>query len=316
MTKRNINGFSIHFPNDISTDFDLGSKTLKMTINKPCANMQTDSAAFEAWALILKANGAVQNVELAFAEVNINKSFDFRNLCVCQHHFMRFLYRVMKFQKQFGDWFKIANCNQEELDQFQREFLKIPKYNNPPGSDSDYNEKKGDEHILEKAFIHLEELRKKTGIDFSLFDQFPNGLFAYEISERNRVFNTGYFDLWGIGENGHFNLFELKKPGNTKAGILSELFFYANYAYDLLFSKDNFKMSESVKDFRGYDQIKNRKIKGINGVFLVTSFHSEIEKMKDKILQMMNSNSPISYSSLIYSMDENKFEKIKQLLRH
>src|SRR4051812_22043093 len=71
---------------------DIGCTTLFMKERAVQANMQTDGAAFEGWAVVLMAWCGVQQIA-----VNWDEPVDIRN-----PHYQRFLYRLEKFQELFG----------------------------------------------------------------------------------------------------------------------------------------------------------------------------------------------------------------------
>lgn len=305
----------IQSPREIISRLDEATKTMHLEITKPHSNMQDDPAAFEAWTLLLLATGACEKVSLSFQEINLDKSRYFENLCPHQQHYFRFLYRLEKFLNQFSKVFSLAEHNQKEYEFFRDNFTRIKKKNNYPKGPSKYNPDKGLEHVLEKGFSTSLELRQKIGIAFPLNDQLPNGLFLNSVKESNRIFCTGNFDLWGVFPQDTLHLFELKEPKNKKAGIISELYFYANFAYDLLNEKGNFVLNNKETQFRGYNHFASGSVKMVKAYFLVDSYHAAIEGSLGKILSLLNENSNIEYSSKKYSLSVEQISNLKDVLK-
>ena len=102
------------------------------------------------------------------------------------------------------------------------------------------------------------------------------------------------YDIWGIDSNHNFCIFELKKnTGNTKLGIISELFFYAVYAHEILCNPNI--LHKNTKSIRGYDElyktVTNHKINGVTAIFLLgEDWHSQIKKRKEELTKLLNTN--------------------------
>jgi len=301
---------SIHWPSDIDCEIDEGKNTVKVHIRKTDKNMQTNGAAFEAWCLILKANGACESVTLSFEPVPVDPDNYFTNLDHGQQNYMRFLYRLMKFRHQMAEWFFIADSNIEEVDRFTAKFNEHPKTNTIPKGEASFNEDtNGIEHKLEKAFHKFADFRQKAaGINFPLYDQLPNGLFVNEVRKMNRIFNGGDFDLWGVDPSDNkFCLYELKDPKNTGVGVISELYFYANFAYDLLHEQNNIFLNRTnldENDFRNYKEFLKSKNRGVKAFFLVQNLHPRIQEKADEILVLLNSNVKIAYEIRKYDFEK------------
>ena len=114
------------------------------------------------------------------------------------------------------------------------------------------------------------------------------------VTKKNRKFPTGYFDLWGINEDDNLCIFELKKPqGNDHIGIVSELFFYAWFAYEYYGANINDRASKRWA--RGYGELVARSKRLQNGknsvkaYFLVKQFRSGLDEKIDNILELLNS---------------------------
>lgn len=301
MTYEEVKKSLINLPRDI--EFKVAGDTCTMVIEKSYANMQENCNAFEGWALLIKSYFPNANIVLEWNS-DIPDTDRTNNGIPSQNEvaYNRFLYRVEKFEKLFGDWFSIPVAKKEEVGVFNKK-IKTNHVNNLCDSDSSYNPVKGIEHIIEKDFsretmnqrFFLEKLRMQAKpIKLNcVFDQLPNGLFEGSVAKRNRVFPTGYFDLWGIDDNDNLCIFELKKPqGNDKIGIISELFFYAWFAYEYYGVNIN-KTKE--KCARGYDRLveRSRRLQNdenpIKAYFLVKQFRSGLNEKIETILDLLNS---------------------------
>lgn len=306
------NGEKIDFPNNIEFEHDETFTEITLNILRPELNMQTDSACFEAWSLLLKLKTSCKKVTLSFKKPDFEITEYLRNLNSDEQHYMRFLYRLSKFKQQMKSWFFVSDKSNIELDFFINEFLSREKTNNIPSKKSQYNKEKGDEHVLEKAFMKIPSLRNCSNIQFELFDQLPIGLFSGAVCKENKIFNTGYIDLWGKNQDDNsLNIFELKDQNNRKVGIISELFFYANIAFDLLHQRDNIKLNSDECEYRGYKEFISLRNSNVKAWFLVDKLHPSIEAHPDEILHILNENSPISYGIKRYSIDAESFDDIK-----
>jgi hypothetical protein len=80
--------------------------------NATCKNMQTDNAAFEGWAVCLKAwlPDIIKSVELKW-----DKPHDIKNNDNKWCHYRRFLYRVLRFSEQYK-WFTVSISNIAEIE--------------------------------------------------------------------------------------------------------------------------------------------------------------------------------------------------------
>ena len=309
--------------------------------NDTSCNMQTDSAAFESWALIIKAVFPEIKVSLNWKGNPIKNE---NNGFTTHEHYNRFLFRVMSFKKEYSDWFFVHEDKIDEIVIFESMFSSISKQNkfinNIPQEEGnisktdDSNSKM--EHFIERTFC-LKENSKKYLIDLTkevtngklsnVNCQLPVGLFnKYDCSKtcfhfdvgekcqdnkyckKRRVFTGGSsaIDLWGIDSVNNLNIFELKKAGNISVGIISELFFYANFC-KLVFIDNNYNRFGNRKNhYRGYDVLQNSASKGINNVnafFLTDDLHKSIKNNMDSILRLLNKNSAtnkISYNFISY----------------
>lgn len=299
--------------------------SVRINVKHPEKNMQDDVAAFEAWALILHAKFE-DGIEMTF---NIppqwNSAFSTEKRIDAEiQHFMRFLFRAWKFREQM-EWFSIKDEScQLCVERFKSNFHDIKMTNNIPLRDATPIEKVAkpkDEYILENTFVKHKEAMEAIIIPSNsqelilpseLYNQLPTGLFIDPETESNKqvicedhkVFPTGFFDLWGVNSKNELCIFELKKGDNLKAGIISELYFYANYANEVFLS-DRFNRGNSTH--RGYDVLKEAITKGITKIqacFLAPQFHSEISKRKSDIQKFLNNGTgKIAYHFLTFDQE-------------
>lgn len=302
---------------DFPLTIDIAEKgeKLKLHINAVGENMQENSNAFEAWAILLYLREK-KDIILSFEPMNLKDGFCFQDLSMKEQHYMRFLYRLSVYGKDMRDWFCVSEENQDVVASFQNAFNNVKKVNNYPDQCSDFNRKKGDEHVLEKAFTkNILDIKNKTipPIECHLHDQLPVGIFAKEKAKKTRIFSGGSsaIDLWGVNVNDNsFCIYELKKiEGNDSVGIISELYFYANIMCDLLNHRNGFELNQTDSKFRGYNQIidlikKNKDIK-IKAYFLVKKLHSRVEELKNEIIELLNKNTKgIEFAIIKYDVDD------------
>jgi len=231
-------------------------------------------------------------------------------------HHMRFLYRVMRFSERYKEKFELSDkSNQAEVYNFRKLYnaalnngkLRITEPETEAGL-KDGNSKKIArdkpkkvlENHLEKWFVlesDRKELIEKTEIieevahkfgNNKLYDQMPCCVFYENVAARSRIFNSGYFDLWGINDKQELCVFELKKTGNNKLGIISELFFYAMIMKDMKVIVKR-KHSDTATDCRGFNVFKESKEnKPINAFFLVPELHWSLKTVRSDFIKVLN----------------------------
>ncbi len=245
------------------------------------ANMQSDSAAFDAWALALLFHCGAQ-------EVHIGLGPGVRVDCESLRHYERFLYRLRRFADLFRDRVKITNwpaAGSKALDPQIKRLLNRPNSRkNPPQTERDERMKAASapapsESDLEKALEVSGAFREHFHLT-KVMRQWPTGLFNGSVGEGHQVFTGGKsgIDLIGIQDD-TLVLFELKKAGNRKAGAVSELLFYASVMRDALGDSPTF-------EFESKKAIKNCEItpkditscSKIRGVLLAPGFHPFFEE--------------------------------------
>jgi hypothetical protein len=203
------------------------------------ANMQTDAAAFEAWALTLLCHCEVKTVAITLQDIS-------KELGAREPHFQRFLYRLTRFIDIFRGRI-IADERLLNLSRVSGSGL-APLYLNQPLNHRSSVHEERDERLrvflsqsgdhsesdLEKALEISPAFREAFALE-KVMRQWPVGLFGERVAHGNRIFTGGKsaIDLIGI-RNDELVLVELKKDGNRKVGAISELFFYSSLMRDAL----------------------------------------------------------------------------------
>ena len=255
-------------------------------------------------------------------------------------HYMRFLYRVMRFRERYqkkGFILDISNVDEiEKFEEIYKEALLsgeiwitkptveggLKGYDKATGSFNHTGEVT--ENHLEKYFVQCsknnklpEQITKEFGNN-RLYDQLPCCLFYGEPSSSTRIFNAGYFDLWGINDKDELCVFELKKEGNSKLGIISELFFYAMLMRDMKQATKN-KYSKIKANHRGFKDFVECPDKGVvNAYFLVPQLHSALENpgVKSNFISVLNEcNDGINFGVIEFSQDEIIGSSVDSFLR-
>lgn len=262
-------------------------------------NMQCDEAAFEAWALLIHVHCGVR-VELTWKKEPEIKAY--------RGHYGRFLYRAMKFSQQYPDWFSLSPALKGRVEDF-RTYLRTHRFcNNIPTGPASTNENL--ENQVETLFAGecapvLRAIAERSGISLtdSPYRQLPVGLFEEKKSEETRVFTgrKSAIDLWATSGDS-IVIFELKAK-NPKAGILSELMFYANYMADMYINDNTFDPVEPKVFYRGYEQLFPLRFRRVQAAMLTDRLHPLITSA---VLEEMNRGaSNIQYYDLHYTLDEN-----------
>lgn len=322
-------------------------KSLRIRLHDTTANMQTDLNDFESLAVSIWSIDPGIRIEIAFDEYrgngednNWNRKSLKAPLRIGKNnkkyadskwlHYFRFLYRIMRFRELFGgDRFSVADENVGEINTFARLYgdaldgrkLWITRPTSAgglKGYDKESRQWKSGERICEN---HLEkwfalrsidktlplQIKEKSG-DIRLYDQLPCSIFSGEPSSENRIFSSGYFDLWGIDGRNELCLFELKEKNNTRLGIISELFFYAMIMRDMVIANKH-KVGERAKNYRGFKLFQEiKEDASIRAGFLVPALHpflSEGDTMK-RVLDVLNSGSRaagIEFDCIFFDQD-------------
>lgn len=276
-------------------------------------NMQKEAACFEGWAVALKAAG-IEKINL-----NVNGISSSTNFKTGQGHYGRFLYRALRFLEQYDDWFSLAESLACVVTNFKKTYLEdesVILYNNVPDKEAGKNGKI--ECYIEalmaengkKAFLNsLKKAKEEEDINpEQVYRQLPVGLFLGEVKEGKQVFTGGAsaIDLWTL-KGDTLQVIELKAD-NRMVGIITEIFFYSNYMYDLLIKKTfrstEPKFNNGDKKNRGYDTLfDNDKIKRIEGFMLSNDYHPLITSDALDVLNAGRKNDKIQYFKAEYDFD-------------
>lgn len=278
-------------------------------------NMQENNAAFEAWALAIYVHYLDEcgNVRLDIRPEDFKmakqkeRSLDYN----------RFLYRALRFSEQYGKWFSLSERLEELTGCFITQLDRHKFTNNVPGktsglSEPTKNEKKMEWLFSDDAHGKTDTLLKKClGVD-KVHHHLPVGLFdvtdnpkCMKCSEENSVFpgKGAAIDLWAT-DGTALKILELKamgKEANDKVGAVTELFFYANYVYDMFVEKNNAFCKRKAPDVRGYGEFSDslRRVEA----YLLLDAKSRHPLMDRKVLNILNggTNGAITYACLIYN---------------
>lgn len=276
----------VRFPQNIDFVLDDHILTMKLHASDLVNNMQTDSASFEGWAIVLKYYlPEISQVVIDWENVEPNKLKN-GNASAEQLHYNRFLFRLAKFVETYQWAFVIPGKNVPIIPNGL--LCNFPTGNSKSIDDHEKNSKKtNDEYTLECDYV----MRKKDMYDV-MDHQLPVGLFINKVSAReSNAYTTGRkgaIDIWAIKDS-TFYLFELKKPDNKKLGIISELMFYVNVVAGLMSHEIMYDIDKVDENHRGfmylYNAYKNNSIKRINAIMLADNLHSLIN---DNLIDFIN----------------------------
>ena len=318
----NINAF----PKEISLDYNGKLNKLKMTLTQAAAgfsnpiNMQDTRACFEAWCLIIKAKTSNDDLKI---ELDVKFELDENGITVVSYtggkpgngHLGRFLYRILKFSEQY-EWFELSPTLAVVKSDFENylatnSFETSAPSKKPKADIANCNLESYVEYLFcdsISAQKDILDLPSGTTID----RQLPVSLFEGTKAMATGVFTGGKsaIDFWALAGD-TINVYELKSD-NPMVGIITEIFFYSNYVYDVFISKsmDHGKGDVKLKDgtYRSYDKIDGKKVKGI---MLSNSnrkgWHSSLVRAtRTGIEKIMNANGmsgAIQYEFLEYQLN-------------
>ena len=237
-----------------STEIEIGGTLEKATITMKekglHANMQSDGAAFEAWALALLFPCRARKVRIGLDAGASAKDPDGKTA-----HYERFLYRLRRFSELFPgrvevDW--PAEGPRALAGPEKKLLLNQPNSReNPP--EAEFAERMlaasanvPTESDLEKALEISDAFKKRFHLD-KVMRQWPVGLFEGCVTREaeHQIFTGGKSAIDLIGKQGDtLVLFELKKARNRKAGAVSELLFYASVMRDAIGANPKFHFDE------------------------------------------------------------------------
>jgi len=292
------------FPKKIDLDYSKPNKLL-MKLTQEAAgfsnpiNMQDTRACFEAWCLIIKAKTSNPDLEIELDVKNITVA-DYDGKLPKNGHLGRFLYRILKFSEQYG-WFKLSTALGKIKDKFQN-YLDTKSFetnapSNEAEDDPDKLLNKGLESYVERLLVdpssdNKTKILKLSSASAIVGRQLPVGLYEGAKAKYNGVFTggTSAADFWAV-DGDIIKVYELKSK-NPMVGIITEIFFYSNYVYDIFIEKGNHMVPYTPKKYyRNYDKIKGKKVQGI---MLSDSdgWHASLKEKasRELIVDIMNKN--------------------------
>ena len=273
-------------------------------------NMQNVAAAFEGWAIVLFVHFLNENGTVTLSGSIPEKAktlFDWHHC-----HYNRFLYRVLKFREQFGSWFRLSPDIAEAVDTFQH-FLAAQKFvNNIAGGEAGRNQHL--ENIVEGLLAgQKSDVLRKIAAEHNIspknpiYRQLPTGLFKEEVHRETAIFtgSKSAIDLWTEQDQTIF-IFELKVQNNM-IGIITELFFYANYTYAMFCHRATSFCplpSPASQRHRGYASLLSpegaKNHDRVQAFFLSDRRHPLITP---QVLRTLNSGTEIIYEWLDYRLE-------------
>lgn len=292
-------------------------------------NMQGDECAFEGWILALRelVDYKDHKFALEFTPLQFTEK-EKKEKKLQYQHYQRFLFRLNLFDLLFGEkkeknsysWFKLsselkihlgAECLYNKFRDKEELICNVGKIGREKDKNAESNgNPKSSERDLELELTKKGYLSKFVGTN-EIYRQFPIGIFEGKISNEKRIFPGGKacVDLVAEGkEADSIWIFELKKQGNKKLGILSELLFYTAIVRDMALGKIG---SGTPEDGFCYNpqRLKGKKI--INACFLAPDFHplllveiidtlneawKELDKREDNPCRVKFHKEPLNYN--------------------
>lgn len=314
--RKNLNNQHLNLPKDIGFTEQEGTLTMELTadaigLGKKPKNMQDDSAAFEGWALALYAHLPDPKETMIILKAPIPESVPSD---MGLGHYNRFLYRALRFSEQFRSWFQLAPELSVAAARLKAELGSAKFVNNFP----EYGA--GERGTLENKVEAL--LAGDNGLLRSIasaadctiggnpiFRQLPVGLFREEKSNSTHFFSGGKsaIDLWTeCGDT--ISIFELKAQ-NKKIGMVTELYFYANYIYDMFCRGGcpSFLPSIGKEQHRGYSALlgsDGEKIhEHVQAFFLYDDNHIH-PLISEEVVNILNQGAEqIQYARLSYGLE-------------
>jgi len=247
---------------------------MNMCKKSTTSNMQEDRAAFEAWALYAISAGYKKVI---LSEQDFSGKLSAAEIL----HYNRFLYRVLQFTKGF-EWFSVSDNLNKKISTFENTFLlKKDLMVNIPSkrakSDTDNPEAKIERLLISKEKLTFMNNMLALNIE-KYYNQLPVGLFSEKVARETQIFpgRKAAIDIWGIDGN-LFHLIELKVKENKSLGVLSEIFFYANFINDM-FCKRRLERVKTTR-IRGFNKLIEANIKYVIVYILTEDIHPELNKL-------------------------------------
>lgn len=240
--ERNGKNRPVRLPLSLTIEQFPNAKDIRLTLTEAgvTSNMQTDAAAFEAWAMALKVWMPEETGKIS---LDWPAPTDLDTKSAKYGHYQRFLYRVIHFLDLFPEWFSVVDPGKlkgaRTIDAIERLVLNTATIARPApevGSSKEEKSAKVTEAAIESALLSLPAFAAHFGLQSDLIDrQFPVGLFEKLVSKDTRIFTGGKsaIDIVAVGNDGtKFFLFELKAGGFIPIGAISELLFYTSVIRD------------------------------------------------------------------------------------
>mgnify|MGYP000951429840 FL=1 len=277
----------LRFPSGIDLDGDHRCVRMKLSGNALVSNMQTNAAAFEAWALALHVWCRVECVVLDWEPIREKAGY---------RHYQRFLYRVEKFRSWFP-WLEVANADalgEAEAITGSELILNVSKSVGKA-------EAAKPEARLERQLRSSDGFRARYELE-KVGTQFPVGLFGTQVAEGRQIFPSGSSAIDILARDGKDRLwlFELKAGENIPAGIISELLFYTWVMQDAMIGRFRFE-DKPPGDEGGIQPADVLACKTIEARFIGHEFHPLLDG--GGILNELNNaavgTSPVAHFGLI-----------------
>lgn len=286
---------SIKIPNQLGMVLIKGQLIISLPADITQNNMQTDAAAFEGWAIVLKR--WIPRINQIIIKWNVPdlSSISKNNM----QHYQRFLYRAKRCSEAYS-WLEIAISNRKCFSHLIIENGKENILNTPSKERSrnfkvqkglhEYSESELEEFILTDINVNK---RFKQEFDLNIIDnQLPVGVFDGSKSNSTKIFTGGKsaIDIWGINNREEVCLFELKNSKNSKIGSLSEMLFYSFVIQDIVQGLMKFESTS----YKGLKEIT--RAKKVKCYLLAPSTHPLIDK---EVFHLLNkTKSGIEYGNV------------------
>ncbi len=295
-----------NLPRDMDFDIIDGVLMIGMHDFALTENMQNNSSAFEAYAVLLKRwIPEIHEVRIRWVEPLLH----FTSYAKGQHY-QRFLFRAFSFSDAYL-WFNVDGSNHSSISQLVTGRPGNYFLNSPSGPRSrnfnevwplqEYSESKLEEFIMS----HIPTATRFRNI-FQLHildNQLPVGVFSEYVSKTTKVFTgaKSAIDIWGINGQNEFCLFELKKDDNKMVGALTEMFFYSALIQNVI--DGELLLLEGMPEA---DEIS--QCDGVNCFLLAPNTHHLID---NEVFQVLNQNElGISYRNVRIEMNEHEMDFI------
>jgi len=289
--KRLTGNRNIKWPSGIGLVRTSDGYGLHLSQSSTCGNMQSNASAFDGWALALKAwlsEDACRTVEIKWDPPQDP----------CDRHYQRLLYRIIRFRASVS-WLRVAASAEKHLEESRVLFpngdvktraLYLNRPGNRPPKDTTplpSEEKDWTEHGLELEFLKAKALLSAIGWVGTVNRQLPVGVFKERVADDTYIFTgkKSAVDLWACDPNKKLlGLFELKRPGNSQVGAISELLFYSFVIRDLLDGVFSYETRSSKARESLNTEFLNSQ--GIGAFLLVRNLHPLLDRAR--LFTMLN----------------------------